>query len=262
VATVQLAIANTAITCSRIAFGTASLHRVLGRGQRERLLRGAVDCGITHFDTAPLYGFGVAESALASLSRLDVTITTKVGLYPPSVGRAGFAETVGRKALGKFYPPASRPRASMEVALARKSLIASLRRLRRERVDLLLIHEPQFSQLCSEEWLRWLDAERDRVGTVGIAGEPACLMPFVSGTHPFAKVIQTRDSLCRQEAAPIRRAGAAPQITYGHFAASGGAAGASDLLRRTAERFPDTVLLVSTRRIDRIAGWARSLEGQ
>jgi aryl-alcohol dehydrogenase-like predicted oxidoreductase len=52
---------------------------------RLRLLEVAFEEGITHFDTAPLYGQGLAESLLgrfASSRREALTITTKFGLVP------------------------------------------------------------------------------------------------------------------------------------------------------------------------------------
>ena len=52
---------------------------------RLRLLEAALEAGITHFDTAPLYGQGLAESLLGRLARSrrdTLTITTKFGLLP------------------------------------------------------------------------------------------------------------------------------------------------------------------------------------
>jgi len=52
---------------------------------RLRLLEMALDQGINHFDTAPLYGQGQAESLLGTFCRCrrdTLTITTKYGLLP------------------------------------------------------------------------------------------------------------------------------------------------------------------------------------
>lgn len=52
---------------------------------RLRLLEVAFEEGITHFDTAPLYGQGLAESVLGKFARSRreaLTITTKFGLVP------------------------------------------------------------------------------------------------------------------------------------------------------------------------------------
>lgn len=58
----------------------------LTRSGRLRLLETALENGIHHFDTAPLYGQGEAETLLGHFarSRRDrLTITTKFGLLPP-----------------------------------------------------------------------------------------------------------------------------------------------------------------------------------
>ena len=256
----RLPIANTGIMCSRIAFGTASLHQLFSKSHRERLLWAALDAGISHFDTSPYYGFGLAESTLAALARASVTVATKVGLYSPGAAQASFAQVLGRKLLGRVLPSFSRPIADLSVARARESLLGSLRRMRRERIDLLLLHEPRVELLDSEEWLRWLDTERDRIGAVGVAGEPARVLPFVERAHPLAAVIQTRDSIRRQEAQSIRRAGRRPQFTFGHVTALDDTTSACEALRLTSVRLPDTVLVMSTRQPGRIADWARCVQ--
>lgn len=58
----------------------------LTRSGRLRLLETALEHGILHFDTAPLYGQGEAEALVGRFarSRRDrLTITTKFGLLPP-----------------------------------------------------------------------------------------------------------------------------------------------------------------------------------
>ena len=75
-------------TRSRLGFGTSRLFNVASPQLRQRLLASAYDHGMTHFDTAPLCGFGVAERELKSVlaRRPDATVATKVGLYPPGGG--------------------------------------------------------------------------------------------------------------------------------------------------------------------------------
>src|SRR5262245_50530975 len=55
---------GTEIVMSRLSFGTSRLHHVPSGKHRQSLLAAAFDAGFTHFDTAPLYGFGLAESDL------------------------------------------------------------------------------------------------------------------------------------------------------------------------------------------------------
>jgi aryl-alcohol dehydrogenase-like predicted oxidoreductase len=256
----RVLLANTSIQSSRIAFGTASLHH-LRRPQREAVLLAALDHGITHFDTAPSYGFGIAERALAILpGRTDATVATKVGLYPPGGADGNAAMVLTRKLAGRFLPRLSRAVSDQRVVRARESFHGSLRRMRRDRVDILFLHEPRLELLACDEWMRWLESERDRLGAIGIAGEPQRLLPFVACASPFAAVIQSRDSVDREESAMLRAAGRNPQITYGHLVHRRAAVEPIESLRLAAARFPGTVFLVSTRRPERLRELARCVE--
>jgi aryl-alcohol dehydrogenase-like predicted oxidoreductase len=108
------------VPVSRLGFGgaPAGLSNYLGvydaaaAANREAMLcalRRAVELGISYFDTAPGYGDGLAEAIFGeALEREPVFLATKVPLT--AAGRV------------------------------RQSLEASLRRLRRDRVDLLQLH--------------------------------------------------------------------------------------------------------------------------
>ena len=68
-----------------LGFGCSSLTSV-GRKQALRLLEGAFDAGIRHFDVARYYGYGEAEGILGTFlksRRSQVTVTTKFGIEPP-----------------------------------------------------------------------------------------------------------------------------------------------------------------------------------
>jgi aryl-alcohol dehydrogenase-like predicted oxidoreductase len=90
-------------------------------GLAKATLHRALDTGIRLFDTAALYGDGANEELIGHTlgARLDVFVTTKFGLY---VGGPG--ELIRN----------SRPQ------VIRRSVDASLKRLRRDRIDLLLQH--------------------------------------------------------------------------------------------------------------------------
>lgn len=94
--------------------------------------------GIRLFDTAPYYGYGLAEQrlgdALAALNAQDVVISTKVGrlIEPTAPGERsddGYAVS-GRRAIFDY---------SRDGIM--RSFESSLRRLRRESVDILLLHD-------------------------------------------------------------------------------------------------------------------------
>ena len=79
----KVQISGTDLEVSQFIYGTASLFNLRGADARRRILSSAVDAGFTHFDTAPYYGFGLAERELAPILRANsqITVTTKVGIY-------------------------------------------------------------------------------------------------------------------------------------------------------------------------------------
>src|SRR5271169_1306729 len=213
---------NTSLKLSRLGFGTSRLFNVASPRLRQRLLASAHDHGMTHFDTAPLYGFGVAERELKPVlaRHPDATIATKVGLYPPGGADQHDFSVFFRKVAGKLVPIFSKAVVDWSVDRARKSLDGSLRRLGRIRIDLYLLHEPEAHLLAADEWLSWLESERDRVAAFGIAADAATLPAFLTGRHPLARIVQCSDSIANAEADVLIRAGVPLQITYGYIAST------------------------------------------
>jgi D-threo-aldose 1-dehydrogenase len=102
----------------------------------------ALEAGIHYVDTAPLYGFGLSESRIGTaLSELDpgesVMISTKVGrrLEPLAKGHAASVRH-GFAAAAPFEPVFDY---SYDGVL--RSFEQSCRRLRRDRIDILLAHD-------------------------------------------------------------------------------------------------------------------------
>lgn len=248
------------LTVSRFAFGTASLFNVGTARRRADLLAAAYDHGFTHFDTAPYYGFGTAERDLAPLlkARPDATVATKVGLYSPGGKAQPAALVFARKAAGKIIPALSRPSVDWRVARARDALSASLKRLGRERVDLYLLHEPDVALVAADEWLRWLESERDRVGRFGLAVDAQRLQGFLEANSPLAPIVQTLDSLAGREADALTRRGRPLQITYGYVraATSAGPANVPAILQAALVRNSGGCVIVSTSKPERLAQYA------
>ncbi len=113
---------RTGLKVSELGFGCGNVGGLLVRGEYPMMRRAvarALKLGITYFDTAPLYGDGQSEVNLGAILRelgADPIVGTKVRLEPPELDR-------------------------VETAIA-QSMEASLRRLGRERVDLIQLHNP------------------------------------------------------------------------------------------------------------------------
>jgi aryl-alcohol dehydrogenase-like predicted oxidoreductase len=120
-----------------------------------RTIHAALDAGVNWIDTAPFYGWGRAEEVVgrALRGRDDILVFTKCGTLPD-------AERGDRMDL--------RPDA------IRADLEASLRRLRRERVDLLQLHDVDRATPIEESWgeVQRLVAE-GKVRHGGISNHPA-----------------------------------------------------------------------------------------
>jgi len=252
-------VAGGSLGVSRLAFGTGSLHHQQSRRARVGLLEAAVDAGFSHFDTSPLYGFGLAEEDLGALDdrvRRSTTVSTKVGLYPPDGARPNGVEVVVRKALGRMMPALSTAVVDWSLDRARSSLETSLRRLRRDSVEVLLLHEGTSEVLSTDEWQHWLEdvVTRGKVGAVGVAGEAHRFVSWLAGRERRQFVVQTRDSVLGDEARAVAQVYGAPDFVYGYLSAPPRAS-ASEMrgrLEAGLQRWSEASLIVSTRVVGRL----------
>jgi len=217
-------IPGTQLYVSRLAFGTASLHRLLSARERSNLLGTALDSGITHFDTAPYYGFGLAEKDISSLifnRRAAVTVATKVGLYPVGWYATSGLDVLLRKAAGKVCGALSRPQVDWSVRRAEQSLNLSLARMRTDYVDLLYLHEPSPMLINLDEFRRWGEraVESGKARYLGLAGTPHRFSNWLKVTDSFGTVVQSQDSVGSGEGESecVLHAGRPLQFTYGYL---------------------------------------------
>jgi D-threo-aldose 1-dehydrogenase len=127
------------IALPKLGAGTAALGNLytpVSDAQAEAAVQAALELGVTYFDTAPFYGFGLAERRLGqALGDAGVVISTKVGrlLDPITDGRG----------LRHGYADADpfEPRFDYSADAVRRSHESSLKRLQRDRVDILLAHD-------------------------------------------------------------------------------------------------------------------------
>ncbi len=123
-------VGNTKLQVTRLGMGTApigNLYNPVTDAEAHETVRRSYEKGVRFFDTAPLYGAGGSEKrlgeALQGTPRDEVVIQTKVGrIVRPD---------------GSIYFDYSRDGVM-------KSLEDSLERLGMDRVDILLVHDPDF----------------------------------------------------------------------------------------------------------------------
>ncbi len=140
--TQQVPLGRTALTVTRFGLGTAPLgglfeavDEATGVGVIER----AWDAGVRFFDTAPLYGHGLAETRLGKVLRQkprgEFTLASKVG----RLLRADALPEPGQSWRGT--PPVN-PVFDFSYDGVMRSFEESLVRLGLERIDILHIHDP------------------------------------------------------------------------------------------------------------------------
>lgn len=134
-------VGGTAVRLSPLGFGAApigNLYTEVCDDEAIAAVQAAYATGIRHFDTAPYYGYGLSESrlgqALQAFARTSYTLSTKVGrrLFDDptaTAGREGFA-VAGRRAEFDYSRDG-----------IQRSLESSLKRLRTDYIDLLLLHD-------------------------------------------------------------------------------------------------------------------------
>lgn len=141
------------------------------RGAARKVLRSAVDLGVTHIDTADSYGLGDNEELIAEALHpypSGLTIATKAGQSRPS-----------RQA----WVPLGRPE------YLRQQAELSLRRLRVERLDLFYLHrvDPQVPFEDQIAVLAELRAE-GKVAEVGLSEVTGVQLAEASAIVPIAAV--------------------------------------------------------------------------
>ena len=234
---------------SSAGFGCARLVDISDRKERLALLNSALDAGIFHFDTAPMYGYGNSERELGEFvrgRREGIILTTKFGIEPTVLGRqvgshrrfirtgrtilrrTGLAFNATRSesiiALSQeedFREPPTpgivdrvlNKRVGYAIDVATKSLDLSLRSLKTDYVDCLLLHDPFRDVSGSLPLLsEYLEEERKRgrIRTWGLSGVVARDLAVGGIDIP---VRQFRDDIWDPSSSP--QSDAELRITYG-----------------------------------------------
>jgi aryl-alcohol dehydrogenase-like predicted oxidoreductase len=171
---------------SALGFGCAAIGGRVSKKNSLVALKAAYERGITFYDTARSYGFGESEGLLGEFfrgRRESVVLCTKFGILPSTQGgwkqklkpaaRAalkvfpGLRKTVQRQVGGQLVT------GQFTVDVLRNSLETSLRELKTEYVDMLLMHGAPASVLEQDDLLEALErlVESGKVRVAGISGD-------------------------------------------------------------------------------------------
>ena len=208
-------LASTGRSTTRLGFGCTALMGSLTRRQSLALLEAAWDAGIRHFDVAPAYGWGEAESCLGEfLNRHsgEITVTTKFGILPPQrpwwlgLGRR-LASPVIRRAPGAKQRLARAANAALgksqksqiSVPEARASLERSRAALRADRIDLWLLHDIAAARLEESALLDFLreSVASGKIGDFGVSHDIAQIAVLWEQQHDYCHVLQFEWSVLR-----------------------------------------------------------------
>jgi aryl-alcohol dehydrogenase-like predicted oxidoreductase len=170
---IQISLPNSSVKTSTIGLGAAYLVAGLERKRNRRLVDIAYESGFRHFDVAPIYGLGTAEVVLGEAlrhRRHTSTIATKVGLpfgaASPSLLFAHAAYQPFR-ALNSYIPNRKVPskgttnarQVRFDLPFVAQSIVESLRALKTDYLDLLLLHEVQQGDV-TDELITFLQKQR------------------------------------------------------------------------------------------------------
>lgn len=152
-----------------IGFGAMSFGGMFGptdEASSLACLDAALDAGISHFDTADIYGMGLSEEIIGRWGRRDIHLATKCGIVsgPPRHVRN-------------------------DEAYIRQCLEGSLRRLRREHVDLYHIHRRQ-PEIPVEELAGTMSklAQEGKIGGYGLSEVAPSTLRRAHAEYPVTAV--------------------------------------------------------------------------
>jgi D-threo-aldose 1-dehydrogenase len=198
---------RSSVAVTRLGLGCASvgnLYTAMDDDTAAATLDAAWEAGIRYFDTAPHYGLGLSErrlgAALRGRPREAYTISTKVGRRlepdPAAAGRRdnqGFDVPADHRRVWDFTPDG-----------VRRTLAGSLERLGLDRVDVVLLHDPDDHVVDAlKHAYPVLHDLRDQ-GVVGAIGVGTCrhevLRTFVREADLDAVMLAGRYTLLEQPA--------------------------------------------------------------
>ncbi len=174
-----------------LGFGCAGLSPHMSQTEPAALLEKALDCGISHFDTGRMYGAGAAEGILGQIAkrrRGEMTIVTKAGISPRSRLERAFGRLAGL--VGGHNPSAFRF-GEFSPEQIRRSVEKSLRELRVDSVDGLLLHDAEPDDITDELKRTLSDLKQQGiVASLGVATSVEHASTFASAHPELCEIIQ------------------------------------------------------------------------
>jgi D-threo-aldose 1-dehydrogenase len=190
------------LAVTHLGLGSGSLgnlYQIVSDKAARDTVRAAWEAGIRHFDTAPLYGSGLAETrlgqALSEFPRDDFVLSTKVGRVLDPGGQPD-----------PIFIEASplQPRFDFSRDAVLRSISDSLSRLRLDSVDIVHIHDPDehFDQALNSALPALIELRAQGViHAVGVGmNHSPMLIKFIENADLDCVLIANRYTLLDQEA--------------------------------------------------------------
>ena len=182
---------------------------MLGRtGRRASLaaLGAAYDAGITFYDTARSYGYGACEGLLgeffAGKKRDSVVLCTKFGIVPADpkgwkqrvkpLARAAIRLFPGLRGVARKQAADQFASGQFSVEILKSSFEMSLRELKTDYVDILLMHAAPISAVQQGDLMEQFGrlVEAGKVHLAGISGEEDVIGAVFANRPPLLKTAQ------------------------------------------------------------------------
>ncbi|MFC7496986.1 MULTISPECIES: aldo/keto reductase [unclassified Nocardioides] len=191
-----------------ITFGTGPIGSYAADGDPtsgSETLTAALAAGLRRFDSAPSYGDGTAESLLGAA--LASTHASHAATVATKVGRTRM--TTPNPYARPLTPDAPRGGGGFDFTGAgvRASLAASLRRLRREHVDIAFLHDPELAaDVVAGQAIPALVAAREegQIASIGAAStSPDAMLRLAEHPEIEHVMIAAAWTLTRRDALPL-----------------------------------------------------------
>jgi aryl-alcohol dehydrogenase-like predicted oxidoreductase len=210
-----------------LGFGCGELYGGVRRRESLRLIEAALDAGFAYFDTARLYGHGEAEGLLGGFMRSHrdrIVLASKVGILPthnPLSRRILTKAALAARTIGPLRalvptPAVAEPRfhvfAPGEMA---QSVEVSLRALKTDHLDFLLLHECSLEEARAPETLAFVERlqTQGKIREWGIAAGIDTTIALAGDAHA-PPLLQFAHNAWDRTVARVRERSNAPFITH------------------------------------------------